>query len=307
MRKKHSHDASVPLSEHIKAAVVRSLCFLVALLPLRSIQRLGALVGRVLWIVQSRAAQTTLANIRLCFPALSAAEQTALARRSLLETGKTILETCACWHWPLEKSRRLIRHVEGEQLLIDACANESGLILLVPHLSSWEMLPSFVRSYTQYTAMYKPPRIRPLDAWMQAVRHRVGSEVVPTNRRGVSELMRVLKGGGCVVILPDQEPERESGAFAPFFGVETLTMSLVQGLAVKTDAQVLELNAKRLADGGGFDIVLRDANAVNTSDVRASLSAMNAVIETAVRDIPEQYQWEYKRFKRRPEGRADFY
>jgi KDO2-lipid IV(A) lauroyltransferase len=123
----------------------------------------------------------------------------------------------------------------------------------------------------------------------------------------VIELVKTLKAGGCIVMLPDQEPERESGDFAPFFGIETLTVSLVHGLATKTNAQLLLINAKRLPDGGGFDVMFRDANAVNTEDLRESLTAMNAIIETAVREIPAQYQWEYKRFKRRPQGKADFY
>ena len=142
---------------------------------------------------------------------------------------------------------------------------------------------------------------------MQSVRNRASATMVPANRRGVTELVKTLKAGGCVVMLPDQEPERESGDFAPFFGVETLTISLVHGLATKTHSQLLLVNAKRLTDGNGFDVVFRDANSVNADDLRTSLTAMNAIIETAVREIPEQYQWEYKRFKRRPQGKADFY
>jgi KDO2-lipid IV(A) lauroyltransferase len=297
----------IPLTEKLQASLIRGACSLAAQMPLLLIQHVGALLGRILWFSRSRSAKTTLANIRLCFPDWTSAQQETLARQSLVETGKTILETGACWNWSLEKCRKLIRHVEGEQLFADCCADTRGLILLAPHLCTWEILPSVLTQHTQYTAMYKPPKIRPLDGWIQTVRNHANANVVPTNRRGVSELMKILKAGGCIVVLPDQEPERESGGFAPFFGVETLTISLVHGLATKTGAQLLEVNAVRLPDGQGFDVVFRDANAVNTPELRASLSAMNAVIETAVRAIPSQYQWEYKRFKRRPQGKADFY
>ena len=74
----------------------------------------------------------------------------------------------------------------------------------------------------------------------------------------------------------------------------------MQGLATKTNAQLLLVNTKRLPGGRGFDVVFRDANAINTPDLRASLTAMNAIVETAVREIPAQYQWEYKRFRVRP-------
>lgn len=298
---------NIAVTEYIKASCIRALYACVSVLPLIWIQRIGAGLGYLFRISNSRLAETTRANIRLCFPELAAQQQEQLVRQSLIETGKTIIETGACWNWPLEKSRRLIRHIEGEKLFADRCADNRGLILLAPHLGAWEILPSLLVQYTPYTAMYKPPKIRPLDSWVQAVRTRSNSSLVPTNRRGVSALVKVLKAGGCIVVLPDQEPERESGAFAPFFGVETLTMSLVHGLATKTGAQLLEINSVRLPDGDGFDVEFRDANTVNTPDLRESLTAMNAIIETAVRKIPTQYQWEYKRFKRRPEGKADFY
>lgn len=297
----------IPAAEHIKARAIIWLYQLLSLLSLRSIQRIGTVLGRLLWVSRSRMTKTTVTNLRLCFPELSATEIDSLAQKSLIETGKTIVETGACWNWSLEKCRSVILSIEGETLFAERCKSERGLILLMPHLSTWEMLHPILTAHTHFTAMYKPPKIRPLDSWMQAVRNRASATMVPANRKGVSELMKTLKAGGCIVVLPDQEPERESGTFAPFFGVETLTMTLVHGLAIKTGAQLLEVNAKRLPNGEGFNVVFRDANAVNTEDARASLTAMNAVIEEAVREIPEQYQWEYKRFKRRPEGKAHFY
>jgi Kdo2-lipid IVA lauroyltransferase/acyltransferase len=297
----------IPAIEHFKAAVIRGLYRLLACLPLRVIQLLGSVLGKLFWATNSRMAKTTIANIRLCFPELSSSEQTILAQESLMETGKTILETGACWNWSLEKCRAFIHRIDGEELFAERCADPRGLILLMPHLCTWEILHPVLTSHTHFTAMYKPPKIRPLDDWMQAVRNRSSATMVPANRRGVTELVKTLKAGGCIVMLPDQEPERESGDFAPFFGVETLTVSLVHGLATKTNAQLLLVNAKRLRDGSGFDVVFRDANAVNTDNLSESLAAMNAIIERAVREIPAQYQWEYKRFKRRPQGKADFY
>lgn len=298
---------TIPLKQYVQAALIRGLYGLMAQLPLGAIQGLGKLLGSLLWHTNSGLARTTRANIRLCFPHLTNHEQDALARRSLQETGKTLLETGACWNWPLDRCRRLIRHIDGELLFAASCKDSRGLILLMPHLSTWEILHPVLTAHTRFMAMYKPPKIRPLDGWMQAVRNRASATMVPANRRGVSELMKCLKSGGCVVVLPDQEPERESGGFAPFFGVETLTVSLVHGLATKTNARLLMVNAIRLPGGAGFDVRFRDANAVNTPDQRESLTAMNRLIEEAVREAPEQYQWEYKRFKRRPEGKADFY
>jgi KDO2-lipid IV(A) lauroyltransferase len=300
-------EVPIPLSDRMKGAFIRSLYALLACLPLRAIQLLGAGLGNALWLCRTELARTSLINIHLCFPELSAKEQKKLARQSLLETGKTMLETGACWNWSLEKCRSLIRNIEGEQLFAERCADPRGLILLLPHLCTWEMLHPVLSAHTAFTAMFKPPQIRSLDDWMQKVRNRSSAVMVPANRRGVSELMKALKNGQCIVVLPDQEPERESGSFAPFFGLEALTVSLVHGLATKTHAQLLMVNTKRLADGSGFDVVFRDANTVNTPDLRQSLTAMNTIVETAVREIPAQYQWEYKRFKQGAQKRTKYY
>lgn len=206
----------IPLSEYIKAYVIRLFYWLLSLLSLRAIQRIGAMLGEIMWRSRSRMAKTTLANLHLCFPDLSESELQRWAKNSLIETGKTIVETGACWNWSLEKCRSVIRNIEGESLFAQYCADERGLILLMPHLSTWEILHPILTQYTHFTAMYKPPKIRPLDHWMQAVRNRASATMVPANRKGVSELMKTLKSGGCIVVLPDQEPARESGGFAPF-------------------------------------------------------------------------------------------
>ncbi len=300
-------EAAAPRSGRVKALMIRAVYAVIAWLPLRVIQWLGAGLGYLLWLADTDLTRTTRINIGLCFPELSAPEQRRLARQSLLETGKTMLETGACWNWSLDKCRSLIHHIEGEQLFAERCADQRGLILLLPHLCTWEMLHPVLTAHTSFTAMFKPPQIVALDEWMQKVRNRSSAVMVPANRRGVSELMKALKAGQCVVVLPDQEPERESGGFAPFFGIEALTVSLVHGLATKTNAQLLVVNTKRLPCGRGFDVVFRDANAINVPDLRTSLTAMNAIVETAVREIPAQYQWEYKRFKQGPSKRTKYY
>ena len=300
-------DPVIPTQDKLKGAVIRGVYAALSHLPLRVIQGVGAAVGMVMAAADTEIARTTRINLDLCFPEMTPEARARLARRSIVSTAQTMLETGACWNWSLEQCRRYIRHIDGEALFAARCADERGLILLMPHLCTWEMLHPVLTAHTPFTAMYKPPQIAALDGWMQRVRNRSSAVMVPANRRGVSELMKALKAGGTVVVLPDQEPEREGGSFAPFFGVEALTVTLVHGLATRTNAQLLLVYTRRLPDGQGFDVVFRDANAVNVAEVRESLTAMNALIEQAVRECPEQYQWEYKRFKQGPEKRTKHY
>jgi Kdo2-lipid IVA lauroyltransferase/acyltransferase len=71
---------------------------------------------------------------------------------------------------------------------------------------------------------------------------------------------------------------------------------------------VLFTFAKRLPKGKGFELICLPADAdISDEDPRVATSALNRSIEQCVRLAPEQYQWEYKRFRKRPEGEASFY
>jgi KDO2-lipid IV(A) lauroyltransferase len=116
--------------------------------------------------------------------------------------------------------------------------------------------------------------------------------------------MNLLKEGGIAGILPDQSPgKKKANVFAPFFNIEVRTMTLVNKLIQKTDAKVVTTYAERLPDGRGFRIVVTEAMPENGDpDPVIGATAMNKSVEKVVRMSPEQYQWEYKRFRHRSDG-----
>jgi len=147
-------------------------------------------------------------------------------------------------------------------------------------------------------ALYKPPKIKALEEYMSAVRGRHGSELVPTNKRGVIRLFSILSSQGMVGILPDQVPGGNGGVLAPFMGIPANTVKLVARLINRTDCEVVSLCAIRLPNAEGFNMVFRPADPeIYSDDVDTSVAALNRSIECCVKDHPEQYQWEYKRFK----------
>ncbi|MEO8010440.1 MAG: lipid A biosynthesis acyltransferase, partial [Dokdonella sp.] len=98
------------------------------------------------------------------------------------------------------------------------------------------------------------------------------------------------------------------GVFAPFFGIEALTMVLVPRLAERTGAIVLFAFAERLTDGAGFRIHIVPApEGIADADLRVACSALNRGIENCVVLAPMQYQWHYKRFSKRPAGERNPY
>jgi len=281
---------------------------LLSLLSLASAQRLGRLLGSVAWRLNGRSVETTRKNLKACFPDMKDRDLEKLGRESLRETAATALEIPLMWEWPIERCLGLIREIEGEELLDDYKAGSRGLLLLAPHLGNWELAGLFFASRYRMAALYSPPNQPGFEDYMKKVRGRSGSELVATDRRGIMRLFSILREGGVVGILPDQTPRQEGGAFAPFFGIPALTMTLASKLIQKTGAKPLITYAQRLPDAQGFKMVIREVEpGMEARDMTESLTALNQSVEKCIAEAPIQYQWEYKRFRRTAPGENPVY
>ena len=288
---------------------MRVLMWLLGRLSLRGAQRLGKLIGRLAWWANGRTRQTTETNMALAFPEESVHWRQAMARSSLVETGRTLIEIPLMWERPVPQCLAMIREIQGQALLDEALASEGGLVLLAPHLGNWELAGLFFSSRFSMASLYAPPNMPEMEAYMSEVRGRGGAELVRADRRGVLRLFTILREGGVVGILPDQNPdEANGGLYAPFFGIDILSMKLVSRMIGKTGARALVTYAERLPEGEGFRLVIDEVDErLYDPDVTTSVTGLNATVEQVVRRIPDQYQWEYKRFKKRPPGSPNPY
>lgn len=278
-------------------------------LPLASARHLGAALGAINWRLGSRMARTTRTNLQLCYPEMTESERLLLARSSISNTFQTITESGAVWLWPAEKVLGRILQVDGLAHLERAKAAGKGVVVLAPHLGNWEVFGLYLNQCGcgQSSQLYQAPRDPRLDRLIYEARSRAGARMVATDQKGVSMLLKALKCGELVGILPDQVPPESGGAFAPFFGHDVLTMTLASRLVQKTGALAVLGFAARVLEGGrhGWRICFRVPDPeIYARDMPAALKAMNTSIEAAVREYPAQYQWEYKRFKRVPPGQA---
>jgi KDO2-lipid IV(A) lauroyltransferase len=292
----------------VKHASLSPLVALLAVIPLPLQHAVGGFLGSLFALFPNRHRRITLRNLALCFPQLSERERARLLVLSLRETAKAILETAIMWRAGRERLQKLIRGVEGEELLHAAIEQGRGVIIASPHLGSWELIGQYLLMQHPLTCMYKPAENAALDRIMFEGRSHLGMDLAPTDVGGVRILLGALKRGELVGILPDQDPRDGAGVFAPFFGIATNTMTLLPKLAAKSQATVLVAYAERLPWGRGYRIhFLPVDSAVNDKDDVRAATALNQAVETAVRQSPAQYAWSYKRFRTRPEGEPSLY
>jgi Kdo2-lipid IVA lauroyltransferase/acyltransferase len=254
-------------------------------------------------MLPTRMKKTTQQNLQSCFPEWEKGKLDACTRESLQHTAMTALEMGKAWLWPMEKTLNLVVEVEGREVLDRAMASRRGVIVLAPHHGNWEIFGFYITEILESTFLYQPARDSEMDELAKAGRSRGKAKLAPTNVKGVAELLRALKKGEGAGVLPDQEPALESGLFAPFFGFQALTMTLVSKLVSRTGAQVICGFAMRLPEGRGFKVIIKDADPlIYSEDPLQSVTGLNRSVEACVRHALPQYQWEYKRFKRRPDG-----
>jgi len=291
-----------------RAALVRAVLRLLAWLPLRYSQGIGGAVGRTIALFPNGLRRVAEINLASCFPELSARSRRRLLAQTLAETGKTAAEIGALWLWPAERVLALVREVPGDEVLTRALSQGKGLILACPHLGAWELAGLYCATRCKLTALYRPPRMSALDAMIRSARERSGARLVPTDAAGIRALFQALRRGDAVGILPDQDPGRERGVFAPFFGISTNTMILISRLAASTGAPVVIVYAERLPCGAGYSMRFTPApEDIADADPVTAAAALNRAVEGCVRARPEQYQWTYKRFKTRPAGEQRYY
>jgi KDO2-lipid IV(A) lauroyltransferase len=258
---------------------------LFARLPLRGLHALGALLGWAALLTSSgfrRKARANLATAGL------------LSRRTLWQSaghaGRAVLETPLVWWGDAARLERLIL-TQGQALLEEARRTGRGVMLLTPHLGSFEVAARASARSGPITVLYKPPRLAWARRWVEAGRGTPGIRPVPASAAGVRGLVRALRKGEAIGVLPDQVPSAGDGVWAGFFGRPAYTMTLPARLAALTGAVVFMVHGERLAHGRGWCVRFERLDEVPTP------ANINRAMEHLIRQLPEQYFWGYNRYK----------
>lgn len=291
-----------------KGALVVGFIRLFALLPWRAVQGLGRAIGWLMWKLPNRSREVARINLAKCFPELSAVEQEALLGQSLRQTGMAFTESACAWIWPADKTLRLVRQVEGLEVLEQALASGKGVVGITSHLGNWEVLNHFYCAQCKPIIFYRPPKLKAVDELLQKQRVQLGNKVAASTREGILSVIKEVRRGGAVGIPADPEPSEGSGVFVPFLGTQALTSKFVPGMLSGGKAIGVFLHALRLEDGSGYKVIIEAAPpAMYDEDVEVAVAAMSEVIGRYVRTWPSQYMWTMKRFKKRPAGERRWY
>jgi KDO2-lipid IV(A) lauroyltransferase len=294
----------------IAGSLFYAVAALLGRLPLRMLHRFGDVAAWLSRVLDAREARVAQRNLELVYPQLDGVARGSLLRDVLRTTFRGAFETLRFWTRSERDNLSLIGDVHGQELFDAALASGRGLIIAAPHFGNWELLNQWLAAHTPITVLYRRPKSAAGEAFLRRVRGRANVRQLPAEGAAMRGLFKALSAGGVIGILPDQLPKAGDGVFAPFFGKDALSMTLLPRLAQRTGAPVLFAIAERRYDRGRtrFDVHLIPAPAALLDpDPQIAVAAMNATVQAIAERDPAQYQWTYKRYGRRPVGEPDPY
>jgi KDO2-lipid IV(A) lauroyltransferase len=265
-----------------------------ARLPLSVLHQFGALFGWVIYLSSGRYAARLRENLQRAGLARSESETRQLLHANIREMGKGVMELPWVWRRPLEKVVASVKQCHGWNYIEEAQAQGKGVIMLTPHVGCFEVTGLYVASRMLITCMYRPPRWKFLDTLMHEGRERGQMKLAATDLGGVRLLLKALKSGQAIGVLPDQVPGNGEGEWAPFFGRPAYTMTLIGRLKESSGAAVVMCHSERLPRGEGYAVYFTPLSFDAASSIPRQ---MNVALEKVIRTCPEQYLWSYNRYK----------
>jgi KDO2-lipid IV(A) lauroyltransferase len=281
------------------------ILWLMHFLPFRVIVWIGDGLGVLLHAIGKERRQVALINLQLCFPEMSEAQRAKMVRDHFKMFGRGLIERSILWWSSAERISSLIR-VEGVEYF-DAIKHKPS-ILLTPHFVGMDVGGQWIAQHTDTVCMYARQKNIYLTELLLQKRSRFGKQHLYSRQQGLRPILKGMRAGMPFIYPPDQDQGVKDGAFIPFFGVPTATMTSVPRLAATTGAKVVPSITRLLPGAEGYVLTFYPAwENYPTGDDIADTRRMNEFIEQRILEMPEQYFWLHKRFKTRPEGEASFY
>ncbi len=281
------------------------LLFLVVQLPGRWRLAIGKGLGRIIYRLPTKLKDITHVNIKLCFPTLSKQKQDALAKKNFESLGIGLIEAGMSWWMPDEKLQKMF-NIIGYEYVAEAFAKGKGVILLGPHFTCLEMVGRLLGMSYTFAVMYRPHK-KPFISFIQErFRKKEYLQYIP--RHDIRQLIRALNNNVAIWYAYDVDGGQKRSVFAPFFGIQTASLTSVSRIVRMSDAAVVPISFYRKDDDFHYEVVLHPTlKNFPTDDFQKDATLLNAALEQAILEKPEQYVWQYKRFKTRPKGEARLY
>ena len=276
------------------------LIWFATLLPRGAAGQMGARLGDLFRRGNPKRRHIAAINLRLCFPEFDEETRQRMLVEHFRAYGRGIIDLGLVWWASANRLERLCR-IRGLEAWLDRANAGERTLLVTPHTTGMDLGGVCLSRFYPLVSMMKRVR-NPLLTWrLWCGRRRFGAQIVLRDD-GIRPLVRSLLQGRAGYLMPDEDLRQARTVFAPFFGVQTATLSVVGRLSRLTGAKVLPMFTRRL-NTGHYEVEIHPAlDGFPTGDDMNDASRVNEVFEAGIRLVPEQYLWTLQWFKNRPDS-----
>ncbi len=262
-----------------------------SLLPLSVLHTLGGGLGRLTYWLSPTYRRHLRENLA------QAGLDPSLRGAVAAEAGRQMLELSRIWMRTLEEAIAQVVEVVGWEYVAAAHQSGKGIVFLTPHLGCFEITAQYLSAHFPITVLYRPPKRTSLQQLIEMGRQRAQLHLAPADLTGVRSLIKALKRGQAIGLLPDQAPKTGEGVWLDFFGRPAYTMTLAARLT-ETGAATLMTWGERLPGGRGYRVHFSPLQVALEGNTIERAQRINHEVEHLVHQCPTQYLWGYNRYKR---------
>jgi KDO2-lipid IV(A) lauroyltransferase len=265
----------------------------------------GKGLGRLIRRLARNRRNIARTNLTLCFPELSESEHHRLLDAHFASLGIGLVETALGW-WGSDRRLGKLATLTGLEHLHAALQQGRGVILLSAHFTTLEIGGRLLSLYAPFHVLYRSHKNPVIEALQRRSRRRRFEKAIP--RDDLRAMLASLKQNRPVWYSPDQDFGHDNSVFVPFFGIPATTLTATSRLARVSGAPVVPFFQRRLPDARGYELTLLPAlENFPGEDIEEDTRRIMNLIETRIRQAPEQYLWVHRRFKTRPPGESPVY
>ncbi|MCC2645620.1 MAG: hypothetical protein K0R94_1398 [Burkholderiales bacterium] len=280
----------------MKLFIFQLIFKMMSYLPLSFLRSLGSIIGIIGFKFSKRSGRRMKANL-LATGICTEENIDKFARDAAKEWGKTIVETVAiAWQkGPAVCAKLASQGINFDQML--AATKLGPVLFLTPHIGNFEIgvkaVSAIVKDRT-LNILYKPSKNPVFNAIMLDGRTETNIKPAPTTRQGVAQLLRALKNGGVIGILPDNVASGGDGVWVDFFGKKVFATTLAAKLILFPGVTTFFVSSMRVDNGFIMDYRSYIPKTTNISEI---VQDIYKTLETIVLNAPTQYYWSYDRFR----------
>ena len=272
------------------------------ILPRNFILWLARLLGSLTFYILSHHRQDTIRNITKAFGTeKTEAEIKKIAQGVFQNLAQTGVEVLQFPKLNLEKIESFVETGDAYQQYQKLLDEGKGLVSITSHIGNWELLggiPSLKGFKNK--AVARKLRYHRFHNWIESLRNAVGIDLIYRDE-SPKVMIRWIRSGGALGLLPDQDIDSVKGVFVDFFGHPAYTSIAPVKLALMTKAPIatvflirLPKNRYKIVFG---DVIRPDLNLPEKEAIEKYTGEWMKSVENIIRQYPEQWGWMHNRWK----------